>query len=364
MQKSFRASLWVFGLVAFAGTTSLPAQEPSREEMLEQLSTTMRGLVEPSFKESVGFGFSSFTCEVDTDLGPGSRFDCTAIDEEDEPIGYTFEVDDEGMATVVLATQLAENLTTGDRAELEPPCIRFLDLYSKADWATLISELHPALLETVSGEQVEAQLAPVREALGEIETVDLISYGRHVTGRHELEYRLQCALGPGVARLGLFIDDDGARVAAFAVSPSPGSELHDSMMEAAGRDLIASVIGEPVARVDAPIDQLTSVGDAVEGTAWLSDGREIRIGVVRHGRTDDFDSIDYRFQVLEVRWLLMRAFAARPDPAVSVTCPTRTAPDGGTLTCRVELASGETRDVTVVRSSGDHRIVGSRVIED
>ena len=35
----------------------------------------------------------------------------------------------------------------------------------RRDVAALISELHPALLETVPGEQVEAQLAPVREAL-------------------------------------------------------------------------------------------------------------------------------------------------------------------------------------------------------
>ena len=45
-----------------------------------------------------------------------------------------------------------------DRAELEPPCLRFLDLYSKAEWAALISELHPALLETVPGDQIEAQV--------------------------------------------------------------------------------------------------------------------------------------------------------------------------------------------------------------
>ena len=158
MEASIRSGLCAT-VICFGAWSALPAaEEPSREQMLEQLSTTMRGLVEPTFKESVGFGFSSFECDVETDLGPSSRFDCTAVDEEGEPIGYTFEVDDEGMASVVLATQLAENLTAGDRAELEPPCIRFLDLYSKADWAALISELHPALLETVPAEQVEAQV--------------------------------------------------------------------------------------------------------------------------------------------------------------------------------------------------------------
>ena len=351
---------------AWAGPSA--AQEPSREQMLQQLSTSMRELVEPGFRESVGFGFASFRCEVETDRGPGSRFDCTAIDDEGEQIGYTFEVDDEGMATVVLATQFADNLPAGDRAVLEPPCLRFLDLYSVGDWDTLVSEIHPALLETVPGDTIRAQLAPVRVALGEVRSTRLVTVSRHVmedqTTRHELAYELECANGPGVARLGLFIDGDGPRVSAFVVSPSPGSDLHAQMLNALGREMIASVVDEPVERIDAPIDQLHSVGDAVEGTARLGDGREIRIGVVQQGRHDDFDTIDYRFQVLEVSWLLMRAYAARPDPAVSVECPTRTAPDGGTLTCRAEFASGETRDVTVARSGGDHRIIDSTVTGD
>ena len=367
MQKTIRATLCVLAVGAFAGAVPLNAQEPTREQMLEQLSTTMRGLVEPTFRESVGFGFSSFACEVETDLGPGSRFDCTAVDEEGERIRYIFEVDDEGMATVVLATQFAENLTEGDRALLEPPCLRFLDLYSRSDWDTLISELHPALLETVPGDKVQAQLAPVREALGEVLSFSLVTYSRHVMDqrdRHELAYDLECAKGPGVARIGLYIDDGGVRVAAFVVSPSPGSVIHTRMLSALGREMIASFVDEPIERIDAPIEDLGSVGDSVEGSAWLNDGREIRIGIVQQGRHDDFDVIDYRFQVLEVSWLLMRAFAARPDPAVAIECPARVAPDGGTLTCRADFASGDTRSVTVARLGGDHRIVDSQAIED
>jgi len=367
MQKTIRATLWVLAIGAFAGAAPLSAQEPTREQMIEQLSKTMRGLVEPTFRESVGFGFSSFVCEVETDLGPGSRFDCTAVDEEGERIRYTFEADDEGMATVVLATQFAENLSAEDRAVLEPPCLRFLDFYSLGDWDALISELHPALLETVPGDKLQAQLVPVREALGEVQSVSLVTSSRHVMNqrdRHELVYELECAKGPGVARLGLYIDDGGVRVAAFVVSPSPGSVIHTQMLSDLGREMIASFVDEPIERIDAPIDDLRSVGDSVEGTAWLNDGREIRIGIVQQGRDDDFDTIDYRFQVLEVSWLLMRAFAARPDPAVAIECPTRVAPDGGTLTCRAEFASGEARSVTVARSSGDHRIVDSQSIED
>lgn len=367
MENPLRTALWALVVGTVAGAAPISAQEPTREQMLEQLSTTMRGLVEPTFRESTGFGYSSFACEVETDLGPGSRFDCTAVDEEDERIRYTFEVDDEGMATVVLATQFAENLKAGDRALLEPPCLRFLDLYSLGDWDALISELHPALLETVPGDKLQAQLVPVREALGEVQSVSLVTYSRHVmdqTDRHELAYDLECAKGPGMARIGLYIDDVGVRVAAFVVSPSPNSVIHTQMLSALGREMIASFVDEPIERIDAPIDQLRTVNDAVEGSAWLYDGREIRIGIVQQGRDDDFDTIDYRFQVLEVSWLLMRAFAERPDPAVAIECPTRVAPDGGTLTCRADFASGDARSVTVARSSGDHRIVDSQSIED
>ncbi len=364
MQKLFESALWVLVVGATAWSAPAAAQEPTHEQMLEQLSTTMRSLIEPVFRESVGFGFTSFGCDVETDLGPGSRFNCNAVDEEGDRIRYTLEVDDEGMAAVVMGTQFAEDLSDGDRAELEPPCLRFLEYFSTSDWTTLISELHPALLETIPGDQIQGQLTPVREALGAIETIDLVTYSLHSTGRHELEYRLDCAKGPGIARLGLFVEDDGPRVAAFAVSPTPGSDIHTRMLEALGREMIASYIDEPIERIDARIDQLRSINDAVEGTAWMTDGRDVRIGVVQQGRHDDFDTIDYRFQVLEVSWLLMRAFAARPDPAVAIECPTRVAPDGGTLTCRADFASGEARSVTVARSSGEHRIVDSQPIED
>ena len=56
---------------------------------------------------------------------------------------------DSGVQTVLAWRDVTES---GDRAELEPPCLRFLDLYSKAEWAALISELHPALLETIAKE--------------------------------------------------------------------------------------------------------------------------------------------------------------------------------------------------------------------
>ncbi len=349
-------------VVIATGTPILMAESPPSDQLAE-LSASMRTLIEPGFEEAVGFGFATFECRVETALVSGSRFDCDAVDLEGDRIIYTLEVDDEGMASIVLASQPAGDLTQTDLEVLEPPCRRFLDLYSKGDWDALIDELDPTVLESTPPDEIRAQLAPIREALGKIRSAAPVSYGRHASGRHEMEYELVCADGPGFARFGMAIDEQGARLTAFLVSPTPGSALHARLLAIEGRDTIAEVIGDPVDRLDAPTERLHSIGDAVEGTAYLADGRELIIGVVQQGRADDFDSIDYRFQILEVSWLLMRAFASRPEPATSVDCPTRTAPDGGTMTCEVHLNSDEDLAVTVARRSGDHRIVDSQPVD-
>jgi hypothetical protein len=302
-------------------------------------------------------------CEVHTDLGPGSRFDCIAKDEESDRIRYTLEVDGEGMATVVSASQPAEDLSPADRALLEPPCRRFLEFYAAGDWGALVANLQPAVLESSSPEEIRAQLIPVREALGDLQTVEALTYSRTNQVFHELDFELSCKNGPGLARFRLVFEGEKPLVSAFLVSPTPGSALHTRMLLIKGRDMIAGSIGEDVSRIDAPIQDLHFVGETVDGTATLADGRVIQIGVLQQGRTDDFDSIDYRFFVLDVPFLLMRAYASRPDSATSVRCPSRVAPDGGTLTCRVVFASGRESAVTVARKIGDHRIVDSQPID-
>ena len=349
------------GLTAGSAAT---AQEPTREQMIEQLSATMRGLIEPSFVESTGFGFDSFVCEVETSLGPGSRFDCDAVDEEGDRIRYTLEVDDEGMATVVSATQPAEDLSQADRALLELPCRRFLDFYGAGDWDALIAELQPAVLQSSSPDEIRARLIPVRDALGDLQTIEALNYRRTDAVNHEMEFALECENGPGFARFRLAIEGEKAVVSAFVVSPSPGSPLHSRMLLIEGRDTIAGILGVEVAGFDAPVQELHHVGDAVDGTATLADGRVLPSGVFQQGRVDDFDVIDYRFYLLDVPFLLMRAYASSPDPAISVTCPTPVAPDGGTLTCRAEFASGKLAAVTVARSTGDHRIVDAQPLAD
>lgn len=361
MRISSLLKMFVVAMIAIE-TPALMGQGPSSDQ-LSELSASMRTLIEPGFEEAVGFGFATFECRVETALVSGSRFDCDAVDLEGDRITYTLEVDDEGMASIVLASQPAGDLSQTDLEVLEPPCRRFLELYSEGDWDLLIDELDPTVLESTPPEEIRAQLAPIREALGEIRSAAPVSYGRHASGRHEMEYELVCADGSGFARFGMAVDGEAARITAFLVSPTPGSALHARLLAIEGRDTIAGIVGQPVDRLDAPTERLHAIGDAVEGTAYLADGRELIIGVVQQGRADDFDTIDYRFQILEVSWLVMRAFTPRPQPATSVDCPTRIAPDGGTMTCEVHFESGDDLAVTVARRSGDHRIVDSRPVD-
>jgi hypothetical protein len=352
-----RSLLTAVAMVLTTGFSIGDAQEAaSFDEALEELTAAVRGMVEPQFEAGVGFGFSSFKCIVAAELGPGSFFDCVAIDEEGDTIRYTMGIDDEGTASVVLASQPAAELSESDRAVLEPPCLRFLDRFDAGGWEELLAELHPSLLETVSAEEIVSQLEPMGHSLGEIRSTTLDSYGRHASGRHEMQYTLDCANGPGVARFGLLETDEELQIAFFTVRPAPGSALSGELLTVEARTMLTTVIGEEVSRIEVPFDRLDHIGATVEGTAWLSDGRDIPIRAVQHGRADDFDTIDFTFQVLDVPWMIRRALASRPDPAETIDCPTRTAPDGGSVTCRVGLTSGGVFAVTVARQGGDHRI--------
>jgi len=340
-----------------ASSMSAANDESTYESLITELTATMRGLIEPQFEANTGLTFDSFECRVDGVLEADSRFDCDAVDEEGDRIRYTLEVDDEGTASVVLASQPAAELSAADRAVLEPPCRAFLARFDDADWASLIADLHPSLIDATGRDEIRASLDKVRTALGDIRDIQTETYARHHTGRHELEYRLDCANGPGVARFGLLEDGDVLKVAFYTVTPAPGSPLYAELLEKEARDMVSGLIGGEVTRVDLPFDELVEVGDTAEGSARLGDGEDLLIGAIRHGRADDFDVVDFTFRVLDVPWMIRRAFADRPDPTETIDCPSRTAPDGGAVTCGVTLASGKRLEVTVARRGGDHRIV-------
>jgi hypothetical protein len=322
-----------------------------------QLTEAIRGMIEPNLKTTAGVGFRTFECDAPLPLRPDSRIDCEALDDEGDVLNYVIAVDDEGMAEVVLASQPASQLDPSLRGMLDAPSRAFLADSEAKRWTELYAGLHPVLQDQITADDLRTQLEPAWNLLGSSRKADLTTHAVHSSGRHELVYALDCANGPGSARFGVAEDDTGVtRVTAFTLSAEPGTPLQATMLEAAGRDMLSGLVGVPITRLDVPLEQLARTGDAVEGLAFLADGGDLPVRAVQSGRKDDFDPIDYRFQVLDSKWLLERMYAQKAETAASVACPERVVPDGGEQTCTVELMSGERLAVTVARRGGDHRV--------
>jgi len=329
-----------------------------------QLTAAIRGMIEPNLKTSAGVGFRTFECDALLPLQQDSRIDCDALDDEGDVLRYVIAVDDEGMAEVVLASQPAGQLDDGLKAALDAPCRSFLADSEAGRWTELYAELHPVLQEEVTAAGLRTQLESAWDLLGQRRETDLTTHAIHVSGRHELVYSLECANGPGMARFGVAEDDAGVtRVTAFTLSAAPGTPLQATMLEAAGRDMLSGLVGRPIVRLDAPLDRLMRPGDAVEGTAGFADGGDMPFRAEQSGRKDDFDPIDYLFQVLDAPWLVDRMFAQQSKEAASVECPSRVVPDGGHQICTVDLVTGERLAVTVARRGGDHRVTSIEPIE-
>jgi hypothetical protein len=198
-------------------------------------------------------------------------------------------------------------------------------------------------------------LDPVRSDLGALKGAVLTTHAIHETGRHELTYDLDCELGPGSARFGVLPDGDDIRLVAFVITPAAGSAGQAAMLKRTGRDLLTGLIGEPVVRIEAPLDQLREYGDVVEGMAWTEDGRDFHIRAERHGRQDDFNPMDYRFQILDVPWLLRRMLVGRSHVVESVECPQRVPEDGEVMSCLAVTDHGKTV-LMVQRTGGNYNL--------
>lgn len=352
--RSRSRRLLLLGLLACVARP-LPAQDGT--SITERVTAAVRGPIEAEFRQQTGLGFTSFACDLPGPPGPGTRFDCDAVDDEGDSFRYSIQVDAEGSAEVVLVTDPAAQVTPEQRAVLDPPCRAFLERYARGDWKAIHAGLGPSLREELSLASLRGQLEPVRAALGELRGFELAHRAlRHDPGRLELEYALEGTHGPGVARFGLHDEGEGLAVTAFSLAPAPGSAVFARLLENELRETLARQAGEPVDRITAPLGELRQVGDAVAGTARLAGGAELAIGVTQKGRRDDFDRNDYGVAVLDAPWLISRALADRLQPGGSVECPARVVSDGGTQTCLARLASGESLSVDIARRGGEHRL--------
>lgn len=325
---------------------------------IDGMEAAVRQALESELQKGYGIGFSSFACDIDEDIAPGGRFDCQAVDESGDRMEYTIGIDDDGGASVILVSQPASQLSVADRQILEKPCTAFLDDFSAESWTELYAALDPSLREAVTVDAARAMLEPVRSVLGAVKNAELQTHAVHESGRHELVYSLDCEHNPGDARFGVVVGDDGARLTAFVITPAPGSPGQAVMLEHTGLDMLSGLTGEKVVRLDAPLQELREFGDAIEGTAWLEDGRDLAIRVVQSGRKDDFDPVDYRFQVLDVPWLLRHMLEAKSRTIENVDCPQRVVADGQVVSCTVVTDDG-TLVVSLRRQGGNYRVVES-----
>lgn len=323
------------------------------------IEAAVRGALEGELQKATGSGYSSFECEIGEDIAAGGLFECHAVTEDDgSEIEFLIAIDEKGGAKVILTSEPAGQLSAEDRKILEPPCLSFLEDYSSGSWESLYAPFHEALKEAVSFEDARQMLEPVRSDLGPVRKATLTTHAIHESGRHELAYDLECERGHGAARFGVVVGDDDASLVAFIITPAAGSAAQAAMLERTGREMLSGLIGSPVARLEAPLEQLREVGDAVEGTAWTEDGRDFPIRAEQKGRRDDFDSMDYRFQVLDVPWLLRRMLEGRSQEVESIDCPERAPEDGKVMSCLATTGSGKLV-LTVQRTGGNYRLMES-----
>jgi len=335
-------------------TAVAAAEQPSPEE----LTATLRQSLEEQFESSTGLHFSSFQCNMEGDFRPRMELTCDATDEEGDYFTYRLVVKDQDQPPVVKVFQPIDQLNPAGREMLERPCLAFLGAFERADWLEAYNGLSPELQGVISPAEFEASLEPIKQALGDLQDIEAKSYSSPSPGLHVLEYALTTEGGDGVARFRLQLtNDEQAQIIAFLVTARPGSALQAKLLSESGRQTLTPLLGQPVKQIKAPLSSLELLGDAVEGIAVMADGKEVPIRVEQHGTAYDLDGNDYRFQVLDVSWLIRQYLVSTGVEAAEIDCPAPTAPDGGEIECAATMEDGSRRQITIARRGGDHRLV-------
>lgn len=340
-------------LIAIAGAASA-AETPRASE----LTDTLRDSLETQFRAGTGLGFASFECDLLPDSPPGQELTCQAVDEEGDRFSYRITSNPDGGSPLVSTSQPVAQLDAAGRAQIERPCLVFLDAFERSAWNEAHQELSDDFKASYSPADLAATLTPLREVLGDLRMIEAQSYAGPSPGIHRLEYSLDTEGGAAVARFQLqFVDDEQARITAFLVTAQPGTALQARLLSTSGRHTLAPLLEQPVARIDGPLADLERIGDAIEGQAVLEDGAALQIRVVQRGTAHDLDGDDYRFQVIDVPWLIHRYLTSTGAAPSGIDCPARSAPDGGRLDCTATLGDGSERSIAIIRQGGDHRIL-------
>ncbi|MBZ0114382.1 MAG: hypothetical protein K8J08_18110 [Thermoanaerobaculia bacterium] len=339
-------------VVAALGLGPLEAQPDPKG-----VTQAIRQIVEQGLDQEKGRELSSFSCSLPDFTGPPRVFSCQGTDDQGDRYEYLMAPTDDRDIEIALVSEPPEQVAPEFLAGLDAPCRAFLDDYASQQWSDLWSKLHPALQEIVNPTSLEEMLGSLRSQLGEPRSPSLSAYGIRKGGRYELQYNVPGEEALATLRCGLHLEDGGPQVSAFLLTPAWGTLLYAQRISDEAAEVLSSILGVKVARVEIPFEALTEQYDVAQGRAWLESGVEFAVQVEHTGRDDDFDRIDFQLKPLDVPLLVTRHLKSQGMVPKAFDCPSRVIPDGGSMDCTVQLEDGGSAELTVARRGGEHRIL-------
>jgi hypothetical protein len=343
----------LFSICLVVGLAMLPLSAAAAENPIDALRTQL----EAGFREQTGLGFRAFECDTTPDHGPPLELSCDMVDEESDRFLYRIwygRNDEQGQMSL---WQPVDQLDADGLAWLRSPVDQFVAAFSKQQWDALQQTYLPALAQVLTP-SVGAVLSSLREGAGSITDYELLLYNSVAPGVHTLEAGLAGSEDRLVARFKLQSDEDGqARLSAFSVLPAPGTRLAAKVLADVAMQTLGSATGDKVVGLNFPLQELRRTGDVAEGEAILDDGTSIAIRGEQKSPSWDFDNNDYAFQVLEASWIIDDYLEGTGVTGASVSCPARTVPDGGRLTCIASGSDGSETSYELMRRGGEHRLL-------
>lgn len=337
-----------------SGAGPAAAAEESVERQEAAVTSRVRAALEPALGEASGHGFASFACDLRRGVRPGRFFDCETVDNRDRPARYTLALDEKLEATVVKVSYPPSRLAPDLLARHEAPCREFLEACGRADSGAALAALHSSLRDGATAERVRKTCGRIQEILGGFGSVSLRELSFRPPDHLELSYDVSARKGPGLAHFRVALEGTQSRLTAYSIGATPGSPLGAAHLEEDLRRRLSETVGEPVSRVEASVERLGGVGDAVTGTARTASGLALPVWISQTGQPDDFEPGSYEFRVLHAPFVVGRLLAARSLDARTVTCPLDLLPDGGLQTCSALLRDGRRLSVGIRRTGVDH----------
>jgi len=338
-------------ILSLAPATSAQSARGRNESATQQIRATL----EASFSDQ-GLEFSTFSCDLPDSDRQARAFGCEGVDSEGDEVSYLMAPDENGLFTVDLVTQPAAQVEADFLAPLDASCRSFLEQHDSKSWSALWANLHPGLQEAVTEAAFGDMLAPVWTSLGPTRSASLRTLGARDGGRLELQYSVSADKAEGEFRCGLLAGDETARVIAFLLIPAHGSEAFQRSLSEEAADLLSSALAHKVSRVEISFESMPDQYDVTQGRAWLESGGDFVVRAERTGRPDDFERVDFSFQVLDIPLIVAPYLSSQGMKPEGFDCPSRVVPDGGSIDCVVRLQAGGRLRVSVTRQGGDHRI--------